>query len=86
MLVLSRRAGEKIVIGNKIVIEILSVGDGGVRLGIEAPRETSVHRFEVFAEIEAANQAAEIAVGTIEKSALENLAAHIVSGAASAQK
>ena len=77
MLVLSRRIGEKIVIGNEIVVEVLSVGEGGVRLGIEAPRETSVHRFEVFAEIEAANQAAEIAVGEISDAALENLSAHI---------
>lgn len=75
MLVLSRRTGEKIVIGNEIVIEILSSGDGTVRLGIEAPRETSVHRFEVFTEIEAANQAAEIAVSEIDKAALESLSA-----------
>ncbi len=77
MLVLSRRIGEKIIIGNEIIVEILSIGDGGVRLGIEAPRETSVHRFEVFADIEAANRAAEIAVGEIDNSALENLSAHI---------
>ena len=39
MLVLSRRVGEKIVIGNEIVIEILSVSGEGVRLGIAAPGE-----------------------------------------------
>lgn len=76
MLVLSRRAGEKIIIGNEITVEILSISGEGVRLGIEAPRETSVHRFEVFAEIEAANQAAETAVSEISQAALENLAAH----------
>ncbi len=75
MLVLSRRVGEKIVIGNEIVIEILSVSGEGVRLGINAPRETSVHRYEVFAEIEAANQAAEAAVDEIGQNALENLSA-----------
>ncbi len=75
MLVLSRRVGEKIVIGNEIVIEILSVSGEGVRIGIIAPRETSVHRYEVFAEIEAANQAAEAAVDEIEQNALENLSA-----------
>jgi carbon storage regulator len=77
MLVLSRRAGEKIVIGNEIVVEILSVGGEGVRLGITAPRETSVHRFEIFAEIEAANKAAEAVVDGINNTALENLSAHI---------
>ena len=77
MLVLTRRVGEKIVIGNEIVIEILSVGGEGARLGIDAPRETSVHRHEIFAEIEAANHAAEIAVGEISNSALENLSAHL---------
>lgn len=77
MLVLSRRAGEKIVIGNEIVVEILSIGDGTVRLGIEAPRETFVHRYEVFAEIEAANRAAEIAVTEIDQAALKNLSAHL---------
>lgn len=78
MLVLSRRVGEKIIIGNEIIIEILSVTGEGVRLGIAAPRETSVHRFEVFAEIEAANRAAEIAVGEINETALENLSAHLL--------
>jgi carbon storage regulator len=77
MLVLSRRAGEKVVIGNEVVIEILSVSGEGVRLGISAPRETSVHRFEVFAEIEAANLASEIVADEISNSALENLSAHL---------
>jgi carbon storage regulator len=58
MLVLTRRVGEKLVIGNEVIIEVVSVSGDGVRLGITAPRETSVHRFEIFAEIQAANQAA----------------------------
>jgi len=57
VLVLTRRVGEKLVIGNEIVVEVLSVNGDGVRLGIVAPRETSVHRFEVFDEIQAANRA-----------------------------
>jgi carbon storage regulator len=77
MLVLSRRVGEKIVIGNEIVVEVLSVSGEGVRLGITAPRATSVHRYEVFAEIQAANRAAETALNEIEQTALENLSAHI---------
>ena len=77
MLVLSRRAGEKIVIGNEVVIEILSVSGENVRLGISAPRETSVHRYEVFAEIQAANEAAETNLDEIDLNALENLSARI---------
>lgn len=77
MLVLSRRAGEKIVIGNEIVIEVISVSGEGVRLGISAPPETSIHRYEVFTEIQEANRAAEIVADEIEPSALENLAAHV---------
>jgi carbon storage regulator len=75
MLVLSRRAGQKIVIGNEIVIEVVSVSGEGVRIGISAPTDTSVHRFEVFTEIQEANRAAEIVPGEIEQSALENLSA-----------
>ena len=77
MLVLSRRVGEKIVIGNEIFIEVLSVSGEGVRLGIVAPGKTSIHRFEVFAEIQAANQAAEMNSDEVENDALENLSAHV---------
>lgn len=59
MLVLSRRVGEKIVIGDGITIEVLSVSGEGVRLGVVAPRETTVYRHEVYAEIEEANKAAQ---------------------------
>ncbi len=76
MLVLSRRAGEKIAIGNEVVIEILSVSGEGVRIGIEAPKETSVHRYEVYIDIEKANRAAETALTEIEQASLENLSAH----------
>ncbi|MFM9904737.1 MAG: carbon storage regulator [Pyrinomonadaceae bacterium] len=77
MLVLSRRTGQKIVIGNEIEIEIISIGGEGVRVGISAPHETSVHRYEVFTDIKAANRAAEIISGTVEARSLENLVARI---------
>jgi len=48
-----------------------------VRLGISAPSDTSVHRYEVFEEIQTANRAAETALNEIEHSALENLSAHL---------
>ncbi|MBS1792360.1 MAG: carbon storage regulator CsrA [Acidobacteria bacterium] len=77
MLVLSRRKGEKIVIGNEIVIEVLAVGGDGVRLGISAPGSTSVHRYEVFTEIQEANRSAESAVNELEQTTLEQLSAFL---------
>ena len=75
MLVLSRRQGEKIVIGNEVIVEVLAVSGDGVRLGITAPAETSVHRYEVFAEIEGQNRAS--GAGIEAETAIEDLAAHM---------
>lgn len=47
MLVLSRRVGESIVIGEDVVVTIVSLGGGRARLGIEAPRRVPVYRAEV---------------------------------------
>jgi len=74
MLVLSRRTGQKIVIGNEVVVDILAVSGEGVKLGISAPSETSVHRHEVFVEIQEANLSAEIVTEDIDSSALKGLA------------
>ncbi len=64
MLVLSRRTGESVVIGDDVVVTVLEVkGDGGVRLGIDAPRSTRVHRAEVYAAVKAANADASRAAG-----------------------
>jgi carbon storage regulator len=76
MLVLTRRVGEKLVIGNEVVVEILSISGEGVRLGIVAPRETSVHRFEVFEEIQAANRAA-ASTPTVPRGVVKDLAANV---------
>jgi carbon storage regulator len=48
MLVLSRKQGERIVIGDNIVITVVSLDYGRVRLGIEAPREVEVWREEML--------------------------------------
>ena len=58
MLVLTRRAGESIVIGDEVRVVVLDVRGDTVRLGIEAPRSVPVHRAEVYAEVQAANAAA----------------------------
>ena len=52
MLVLSRKVGEKILIGDKISVTIVRISGGGVRLGIEAPPELAVIREELKAAIE----------------------------------
>jgi carbon storage regulator len=58
MLVLSRQRDESIIIGDNIVITIVDVRGDKVRLGIEAPREVSVHRREVYEAIQRENREA----------------------------
>ena len=53
MLILSRKPGEVIRIGDDIVITILSCDWGNIRIGIDAPKEVTVHREEVFQRIKA---------------------------------
>lgn len=48
MLVLSRKKSEKIVIGDSITLMIVEIKGDRVRLGIEAPRDVTVHREEVY--------------------------------------
>lgn len=58
MLVLSRRAGESIVIGHDVVVTVLEVRGDVVRLGVKAPRDVDVHREEVFVELALQNRSA----------------------------
>lgn len=58
MLVLTRRANQSIMIGHDIVVTVLEVRGDQVRIGINAPRSVDVHREEVFAALQQANQAA----------------------------
>jgi carbon storage regulator len=58
VLVLTRKLGESIVIGNHIRVTVLDMQGKQIRLGIEAPTEVSVHRGEVYERIEAENRLA----------------------------
>ena len=58
MLVLSRKAGESIVIDGRIVVKIVRLEGDIVKLGIEAPNDVPVHRQEVYDEIQRNNQEA----------------------------
>jgi carbon storage regulator len=51
MLILTRRVGESVVIRNNITVTVLDVKGRQVRVGIDAPKSTSVHRQEVFDRI-----------------------------------
>jgi len=58
MLVLTRKIGEKLIIGNEIEVQILSISGDQVKIGIKAPASISIHRHEVYEAIQAANVAA----------------------------
>ncbi|MCC9206039.1 carbon storage regulator CsrA [Arthrobacter sp. zg-Y769] len=61
MLVLTRRSGEQILIGDDIVITVLDSRGDGVRIGIDAPRGVRIQRHEVLRAVEEANVAASAA-------------------------
>lgn len=63
MLVLTRRANQSIIIGNDIIVTVLEIRGDQVRLGITAPRSVSVHREEVYAEIQRENREAALRAG-----------------------
>ena len=58
MLVLSRQRDESIIIGDNIVITVVDVRGDKVRLGIDAPREVTVHRREIYEAIQRENKQA----------------------------
>ena len=51
MLILTRRIGETVVIGNDVDVTVLSVKGNQVRLGVKAPKEVTVHREEIYDRI-----------------------------------
>lgn len=56
MLVLTRKLGESIAIDDEIKIRVVQIKGKQVRLGIEAPRDTKIHREEVYVAIQAQNK------------------------------
>ena len=52
MLILTRRVGETVVIGNNVTVTVLGVKGNQVRLGVKAPKDISVHREEIFERIQ----------------------------------
>lgn len=87
MLILTRKPGESIIIGDHVTITILGVRGNQVRLGVEAPLEISVHREEIYNRIQKEKvrqktQVHEVAVETEEGSdgAEDTSGADIASG------
>lgn len=64
MLVLSRRVGERLMIGDDVVITVIDVRSDGVRIGIDAPREIRVTRAEIYEAVTESNREAAAADDT----------------------
>jgi len=58
VLILTRRVGENVIVGDDIVISVIEVRGDAVRIGIQAPRSLSVHREEVWLELQKSNSRA----------------------------
>lgn len=58
MLVLTRRVGESIVIGNDVTVTVLEVRGDQIRIGIDAPRHVQIHREEIYLQVQQENRGA----------------------------
>ena len=58
MLILTRRVGETLMIGDQITVTILGVKGNQVRVGVHAPKDVSVHREEIYERIQGENEEA----------------------------
>ena len=64
MLRITRKTGERIMLGDDVVVEVLEVRGQTVRLGIDAPRSLVIYREEIWLEVKRENEAAALAAST----------------------
>ena len=58
MLIITRRAGEKVMVGDDVVVHVMEIVGNTVRVGIEAPRSVPVYREEIWYAVREENRAA----------------------------
>ena len=56
MLILTRKVGERIVIGDNVVVTVIAQKGGGVKLGFEGPTEIPIHRAEIYERLQFQNR------------------------------
>jgi len=69
VLVVTRKVGERILIGDKIAVTVVKIGNGGVRIGIDAPAEMAIVREELAEQL---RQAERLAIEASRQSRVEN--------------
>jgi len=73
MLALTRKVGERIVIGDNIVVTVVSIKGDNIRLAIDAPKEIKIYRGEIFDAIAAENKQAAVSNELLELDMLRGL-------------
>ena len=58
MLIITRRPGERIMVGDDVVVEVMEIVGNSVRIGVQAPRSVPVYREEIYAAVRDENRAA----------------------------
>lgn len=73
MLALTRKAGERIVIGDNIVVTVVSIKGDSIRVTIDAPKEIKVYRGEIYDAIAAENKQAAVTKDLVELNMLRGM-------------